>query len=54
MYEVWRHDGYSWVSTGITSRWRWLARVRAWEHTKRGWFSYEARPANEAPVSRGL
>lgn len=38
-YEVWRT-----TTTGFTLersfRWRWLARLYAWEHTKRGWFRY--------------
>lgn len=49
MYEVWRHDGFSWVSTDISSRWEWLARLRAWEHTKRGWFTYKAVPKGGSP-----
>jgi hypothetical protein len=43
VYEVWRT---SWVSGQIlerTFRWRWLARLYAWEHTKRGWFHYEVK-----------
>jgi hypothetical protein len=44
-YEVWYHDHFSWVhEPRMTYRWRWLARLVAWEHTKRGWFRYEVRP----------
>lgn len=44
-YEVWRtmfmSDGRTFVRA---FRWRWLARLYAWEHTRRGWFRYEVRP----------
>ena len=49
-YRIWFHDGFSWVSTDMYSRWRWLAELRAWEHTKRGWFKYEVRDASTAKV----
>jgi hypothetical protein len=50
-YEVWRNMPYSgWGATWTrewTTRWRWLARLYAWVHTKAGWFTYEVRAAGE-------
>jgi hypothetical protein len=40
---VWRTTALGGEVYVRTFRWRWLARLYAWEHTKRGWFRYRVR-----------
>lgn len=52
MFEVWRWSNYG--HTLVREfRWRWLARLYAWERTKRGWFRYEVREPASGRVSGG-
>lgn len=44
-YEIWRSSFYGGWVLEHTTRWRWWARLWAWEHTTRGWFRYEVREA---------
>ena len=41
--DVWRTSNPSGEVLVRTFKWRWVARLYAWEHTKRGWFRYTAR-----------
>jgi hypothetical protein len=46
-WAVWRSTQRGGQQGVKTFRWRWLARLYAWEHTKRGWFIYEVKPSSE-------
>lgn len=44
-FEVWRSTWRGGWEFAARFRRRRLARLYAWEHTKRGWFTYEVREA---------
>lgn len=50
---VWRSCARGGWEGAKTFRWHWVARLYAWEHTKRGWFAYRVKPTEEWTKHRG-